>query len=203
MQRERDQFDRLQGDPFWNASLHKPTDASTSKWVVHFIMQARTPNVRNLAGRYVAILDGLMRDKVMTIDAPVARMEGVEAAYEAWQRRPRLRGLKTGSRRHVRTDEEGDASASEDDGGCADFRGVSSTATRQADTSESPSLGCGDPSACELSERTEARINPREVGRARWFTTHAQSCFAPKDSPRLGLRTNSAKGQIPTIKGFP
>jgi hypothetical protein len=99
MQDEPGQFDRLQADPFWNASLHKPADASTSKWVVHFIMQARTPNVRHLADRYAAILDGLMRGKVSTIGLPVARMEGVEAAYEAWQARKRLRGLKSRSRR--------------------------------------------------------------------------------------------------------
>jgi hypothetical protein len=99
MQREPNQFDLLQDDPFWNASLHKPTDASTSKWVVHFIMQARTPNVRNLADRYAAILDRLMRDKVSTIGLPVAGMGGVEAAYEAWQARKRLRGLKSGARR--------------------------------------------------------------------------------------------------------
>jgi hypothetical protein len=97
MQHEPNQFDPLKDHPFWNASLHKPTeptDASTSKWVVHFIMQARTPNARNLADRYTAILDGLMRYKVMTTDLAVARMEGVEAAYEAWQARKRLRGLK-------------------------------------------------------------------------------------------------------------
>jgi hypothetical protein len=99
MQREPNQFDRLQDDRFWNTSLHRPIDASTSKWVVHFIMQARTPNVRNLAGRYVSILDGLIRDKVPTIGLRVARMEGVEAAYEAWQGRQRLRGLKSWPRR--------------------------------------------------------------------------------------------------------
>jgi hypothetical protein len=31
MQREPNQFERLQADPFWNTSLHKPKDASTSK----------------------------------------------------------------------------------------------------------------------------------------------------------------------------
>jgi hypothetical protein len=98
MEREPDEFERLQDDRFWNASLHKPTDASTSKWVVHFIMRARTPNVRYLAARYAAILDRLMRDKVRPDDLRVARMEGVEAAYEAWQARQRLRGLKSWSR---------------------------------------------------------------------------------------------------------
>ncbi len=46
MQCEPDEFERLKADPFWNASLRKPKDASTSKWVLLFIMQARTPNVR-------------------------------------------------------------------------------------------------------------------------------------------------------------
>ena len=62
-------------------------------------MQARTPNERYLASKYVAIIDGLMRDKVSTTDLLVARMEGVEAAYEAWQARKRLRGLKSESQR--------------------------------------------------------------------------------------------------------
>ena len=99
MQREPDQFKRLQADPFWKASFHKPKDASTSKWVVHFIMQARTLMVRHLAGRYAAILDGLIRDKVSPDDLRVAKMEGVKAAYAAVQGRQRLRGSKLRSRR--------------------------------------------------------------------------------------------------------
>jgi len=99
MQREPGEFARLQADPFWKASFHKPKDASTSKWVVQFIMQARTPSVRILAGKYAANLDGLMRDKVGPDDLRIAKMEGVEAAYAAVQGRPRLRGLKSSSRR--------------------------------------------------------------------------------------------------------
>jgi len=99
MQREPDEFARLQADPFWKASFYKPQDASTSKWVVDFIMQARTPNVRQLAAKYAALLDGLMRDKVKPDDLRVARMAGVEAAYEAVQARQRLRRLKPWSRR--------------------------------------------------------------------------------------------------------
>jgi len=79
--------------------LRKPKDASTSKWVLLFIMQARTPNVRNLAGKCAAILDGLMRDKVRPDDLRIAKMEGVEAAYEAVQGRQRFSGLKSSSRR--------------------------------------------------------------------------------------------------------
>jgi len=99
MQSEPDEFARLQADPFWKASFHKPKDASTSKWVVHFIMRARTPTVRLLASKYTAILDRLLRDRVRPTSARVARMEGVEAAYEAVQGRQRLRGLKLLSRR--------------------------------------------------------------------------------------------------------
>ena len=80
MQREPDEFERLQADPFWKASFHKPKDASTSKWVVQFIMQARTLMMRHLAAKYAAILDGLIRDKVRTTGARVAKIEGVEAA---------------------------------------------------------------------------------------------------------------------------
>jgi hypothetical protein len=99
MQREPDEFKRLQADPFWKASFYKPKDASTSKWVLLFIMQARTLSVRYLAGKYAANLDGLMRDKVGPDDLRVAKMEGVEAAYEAVQNRQRLRGSKLWSRR--------------------------------------------------------------------------------------------------------
>ncbi len=99
MQREPDEFERLQADPFWQASFHKPQDASTSKWVVQFIMQARTLMMRHLAAKYAAILDGLIRDKVRTTGVRVAKMEGVEAAYEAVQRRQRLHGSKLWSRR--------------------------------------------------------------------------------------------------------
>jgi hypothetical protein len=61
-------------------------------------MQARTPNVRHLAGKYAAVLDGLLRDDVSPADVRIGKMEGVEAAYEAWEGRKRLRGLKSWSR---------------------------------------------------------------------------------------------------------
>jgi hypothetical protein len=47
---EPDAFERLKTDPFWQASRQKPRDASTSKWVLYFIMEATTTNVRNRAG---------------------------------------------------------------------------------------------------------------------------------------------------------
>jgi hypothetical protein len=95
MQCEPDEFARLQADPFWKVSLSKPRDASSSKWVVDFIMQARRPSVRSLASKYTAILDRLLRDQVSPMAVRVARMEGVEAAYAVWQARKRLRGLKS------------------------------------------------------------------------------------------------------------
>jgi hypothetical protein len=98
MQREPDEFARLKADPFW--SFPKPTDASSSRWVVDFIMQARRPSVRNLARNYVAILDRLLRDQVSLMDVRVAKMEGVEAAYESVQRQQRrVRESKSWSRR--------------------------------------------------------------------------------------------------------
>ena len=115
MQREPDEFARLQADPFWKASFHKPEDASTSKWVVQLHHAGEDADVRLLAAKYAAILDRLIRDKVRPDDVRVARMEGVEAAYEAVQRRQRLRGSKLLSRRQGGADEEGDVSASDDD----------------------------------------------------------------------------------------
>jgi hypothetical protein len=93
MQAEPDEFARLKDDPFW--SFPKPTDASSSRWVVYFIMQARRPSARHLAARYTAILDRLLRDKVSPMAVRVARMEGVEAAYESWRRQRRVRELKS------------------------------------------------------------------------------------------------------------
>jgi hypothetical protein len=58
-QREPDEFERLKADPFWEASRQKPKDPATSKWVLYFVMQAKTKNVRNRAGRYAVVLDGL------------------------------------------------------------------------------------------------------------------------------------------------
>ena len=53
--------------------------------------------MRHLADKYAAILDGLMRDGVTPQDVRVAKMEGVEASYEAVQARQRVRGFKSRS----------------------------------------------------------------------------------------------------------
>jgi hypothetical protein len=81
---EPDEFERLKADPFWaEASRQKPKDASTSKWVVYFAMRAKTKNVRNRAGRYAVVLDGLIREKVRPdrVAARIKEMGGIEAAY--------------------------------------------------------------------------------------------------------------------------
>jgi hypothetical protein len=83
-QREPDEFERLKADPFWEeASRQKPKDPSTSKWVLYFAMRAKTKNVRNRAGRYAVVLDGLIREKVRPdmVAARIKEMRGVEAAY--------------------------------------------------------------------------------------------------------------------------
>ena len=87
---DRGDFERLQAHPFWKASGQKPRDPATSKWVLYFIMQATTTNVRNLASKYAAILDGLMQDQV-EISAVAARIQelgGIDAAYEAIASKP-------------------------------------------------------------------------------------------------------------------
>jgi hypothetical protein len=72
-------------------SRQKPRDPSTSKWVLHFIMQATTTNVRNRAGKYAAILDGLMQDKVeiSAVASRIKELGGIDAAYEAMRARTR------------------------------------------------------------------------------------------------------------------
>jgi hypothetical protein len=81
-QSEPDEFERLKVDPFWDASRQKPKDPSTSKWVLYFVMQAKTKNVRNRAGRYAVVVDGLIREKVRPdmVAARINEMHGVEAA---------------------------------------------------------------------------------------------------------------------------
>jgi hypothetical protein len=83
-QDEPDEFERLKADPFWEeASRQKPKDPSTSKWVLYFAMRAKAKNVRNRAGRYAVVLDGLIREKVRPdkVAARISELRGVEAAY--------------------------------------------------------------------------------------------------------------------------
>ncbi len=84
-------FERLKAHPFWERSRQKPRDPSTSKWVLYFIMQATTTNVRNRAGKYAAILDGLMQDKVeiSAVASRIKELGGIDAAYEAMRARTR------------------------------------------------------------------------------------------------------------------
>jgi hypothetical protein len=88
---EPDAFERLKTDPFWQASRQKPRDASTSKWVLYFIMEATTTNVRNRAGKYAVILDGLIHGKAegSAVAERIEQMGGVEAAYESMRARKR------------------------------------------------------------------------------------------------------------------
>jgi hypothetical protein len=85
MQRHSDQFVRLQADPFFKPPWRRPKDASTSKWVMYFIVQARTPGERHLAGKYAEILDGLQQDQVEVgaVAARIKELGGIGAAYQA------------------------------------------------------------------------------------------------------------------------
>jgi hypothetical protein len=82
-------FERLQAHPFWKQWGQKPKDRSTSKWVLYFIMQATTTNDCKRAGRYAAILDGLMQDKVeiSAVASRIKELGRIGAAYEAMQAR--------------------------------------------------------------------------------------------------------------------
>ena len=81
-------FERLQAHPFWKQSGIKPR--SMSQWLLFFIMQATTPNVRKLARKYAAILDGLMQDQVeiSAVAARIKELGGIDAAYEAIASKP-------------------------------------------------------------------------------------------------------------------
>jgi hypothetical protein len=91
MQRQPDEFARLQADPFFKAPWRRPKDGSTSKWIMYFVVQARTPNVRHLADKYAAILDGLIRDQVeiSAVAARIAELGGIDAAHQAMRARTR------------------------------------------------------------------------------------------------------------------
>jgi hypothetical protein len=83
-------FERFQVHPFWKQTRQKPRDRSTSRWALLFIMQATTPHMRNRAGKYAVILDGLMQDQV-EISAVASRIEelgGIGAAYQAIASKP-------------------------------------------------------------------------------------------------------------------
>jgi hypothetical protein len=89
MQCDPDELERLTADPFWKPPWRRPKDASTSKWLMYFIVQARTPDARELASKYAEILDGLQRDQV-EIGAVAARIKelfGIEASYQAMRAR--------------------------------------------------------------------------------------------------------------------
>jgi hypothetical protein len=78
-------FERLQAHPFWERLRQKPRDPATSKWVLYFIMRATTTNLRHLASKYAAILDGLMQDQVeiSAVASRIKELGGIDAAYEA------------------------------------------------------------------------------------------------------------------------
>jgi hypothetical protein len=83
-------FERFQVHPFWKETGQKPKDPSTSKWLLYFITQARTPNAHDLADKKAVILDGLMQDKVedSAVAARIEELGGIGAAYQAIASKP-------------------------------------------------------------------------------------------------------------------
>jgi hypothetical protein len=83
-------FERFQVHPFWKETGQKPKDRSTSKWLLYFITQARTPNARDLADKKAVILDGLMQDQVedSAVAARIEELGGIGAAYAAIASKP-------------------------------------------------------------------------------------------------------------------
>jgi hypothetical protein len=79
-----DDFEELLEDPFWDFSRQKPSKyLTTSRFVLYYIMQAETPNVRARASKYAKILDCFYRDgvKVGQVPARIRALGGIEAAY--------------------------------------------------------------------------------------------------------------------------
>jgi hypothetical protein len=88
--RPRD-FERFQVHSFWKQTGQKPKDPSTSKWVLLFLMRATTTYMRNRAGKYAVILDGLNQDQVeiSEVAARIKELGGIDAAYEVMRARKR------------------------------------------------------------------------------------------------------------------
>jgi hypothetical protein len=88
---EPHQFERLKADPFWEDWWRKPNDASTSKWVLYFIMGAKTAEVRIRATKFAVILDNYLQWnwRPEEIIGSIEYEGGVETAYEAVQARKR------------------------------------------------------------------------------------------------------------------
>jgi hypothetical protein len=89
MQRDPDEFARLQADPFFKPPWRRPKDDSTSKWLMYFIVQARSPEMRDLACKYAEILDGLQQEQVEigAVAARIKELGGIKATYQAMRAR--------------------------------------------------------------------------------------------------------------------
>jgi hypothetical protein len=98
--RRRGEFERLQAHAFWKQTgQKKPRDSSNSKWVLLFIMQATTTDIRKRARKFAVILDGLVQDQVEigAVAARIKQLGGIDAAYEAMQARKRTVASATGT----------------------------------------------------------------------------------------------------------
>ena len=86
------EFERLQAHQFWKDSGQEQKDASTSRWLMSFILRATPTNVPHLADQYAAILDSFMRNE--------GGLRPCRRAHRAdGRRRCRLRGCATAQAR--------------------------------------------------------------------------------------------------------
>jgi hypothetical protein len=77
-------YQQLTQDAFWESQRQKPKDLTTSKWLLLFLMGAKTPHDRALASKYTKILDGLARDRLKASRFPqrIKALGGLDAAHE-------------------------------------------------------------------------------------------------------------------------
>jgi hypothetical protein len=96
-QEDNEAYEKLKDEKrFWKISRQKPPkDLKTSKWVLLYVMRAKTPNARTRASTYAKILDGLASKKVRADRVPerIKALGGVEAAYDHFL--AEARGLRT------------------------------------------------------------------------------------------------------------
>jgi hypothetical protein len=77
------EYQRLKDDEFWDNSRQKPKDQFIAKWVLYYVMQAKSKVVRDRAGKCAKVLDSFLRQgmPVRLMDARLRALGGVDKIY--------------------------------------------------------------------------------------------------------------------------
>ncbi len=77
------EYQRLKDDEFWDNSRQTPKDQFIAKWVLYYVMQAKSKVVRDRAGKCARVLDSFLRQgmPVRLMDARLRALGGVDKIY--------------------------------------------------------------------------------------------------------------------------